>query len=135
MVAEHGLFYLYDSIAGGDSINTKQHRALLANLSKRSRYYVVNPGLIDRPEIRGSQIEVGNRYFEGAAAGAIMIGEFPCEEEFGKLFDWAQGVVDLPYDSSNIQAKVKGVDQQPERQEKIRRRRTAYALTKHDWVY
>ena len=135
MVAEHGLFYLYDSIKGGDSINTKQHRALLANVSKRSRYYVVNPGLIDRPEIRGSQIEVGNRYFEGAAAGAIMIGERPNKEEFGKLFDWPDAVVHLPYDSSNIQAIIKDLDEQPERQEKIRRTNVVGALTKHDWVY
>src|SRR5262249_10774136 len=67
MVRDSGLFYLHDSIAGSRAINSKEHRALLANVAKRSRYFIVNRGKIDEPERRGNQIEIGNRYFEGAA--------------------------------------------------------------------
>src|SRR5207245_9603073 len=77
MVAKNGIFYLHDSISGDQAIDSKEHRALVARVAKRSRYFIVNPGLIDRPEIRGNQIEIGNRYFEGAASGTIMVGERP----------------------------------------------------------
>ena len=77
MARETGLFYLHDTIAGSQAINSKEHRALFAKLAKRSRYFIVNPGKIDEPELTGRQIEIGNRYFEGAASGAIMVGERP----------------------------------------------------------
>ena len=68
MVQESGIFYLYDSMSATfPANNAKEHRALLANLAKRSRYFIVNPGKIDRQEERGNQIEIGGRYFDGAA--------------------------------------------------------------------
>ena len=90
IVRESGLFYLHDSIGGSQAINSREHRALLANVAKRSRYFIVNPGKIDEPDLRGNQIETSNRYFEGAASGAIMIGERPKNEEFERLFDWPE---------------------------------------------
>jgi len=45
--------YLYDTLRGSQSINSKEHRALFANALKRSRYFIVNPGKIDEPDQRG----------------------------------------------------------------------------------
>ena len=135
MVRESGLFYLHDSIGGSQAINSKEHRALLANVSKRSRYFIVNPGSIDQPDRRGNQIEIGNRYFEGAASGAIMVGERPANEEFERLFDWPEAVTQLPYDSCGIDMVIKDLDGDPERQDRIRRTNVVQALMRHDWVY
>ena len=41
---------------------------------------------------------MGNRFFEGAASGAIMVGERPNNEEFERLFNWPEAVTQLPYD-------------------------------------
>jgi len=68
MTIEKNFFYIYDTKRGDQAINSKEHRNLLANTAKRSRYFLVNPGLIDLPEVRGNQSEMGNRYFEGAAS-------------------------------------------------------------------
>ena len=135
MARESGLFYLHDSIGGDQAINSKQHRALLANVNKRSRYFIVNPGLIDRPDKRGSQIEIGNRYFEAAASGAIMVGERPNNEEFERLFDWPDAVTHLPYNSSEIDMVIKDLDGDPARRDGIRRTGVVRALMRHDWVY
>jgi hypothetical protein len=135
MVRESGLFYLHDSIAGIQAINSKEHRSLFANCAKRSRYFIVNPGLIDRPEKRGNQIEIGNRYFEGAASGAIMVGERPSNEAFETLFDWPEAMTQLPYDSCDIDLVIKDLDGDPERQDRIRRTGVVQALKRHDWVY
>ena len=123
------------ALAGVQAINSKEHRALLANIAKRSRYFIVNPGKIDQPELRGNQIEIGSRYFEGAASGAIMVGERPNNEVFERLFNWPEAVTQLPYDSCDIDMVIKDLDGDPERQDRIRRTGVVQALMRHDWVY
>jgi hypothetical protein len=135
MAREGGLFYLHDSIGGQQAINLKEHRRLLANVVKRSRYFIVNPGGIDQPEKRGKQIEIGSRFFEGAASGTIMLGEPPNNEAFERLFDWREAVAPLPYDSSDIDRVIADLDADPERQDRIRRTNVVQALMRHDCVY
>jgi len=135
MAGEGRLFYLYDTIGGSQAINPKEHRALFANVAKRSRYFLVNPGKIDEPDETGRQVEFGYRYFDGAAAGTIMLGEIPDNEVFPKLFDWPDAVIRLPYDSSDIDTVIKDLDNDPARQDRIRRTGVAQALLRHDWVY
>ena len=135
MAMESDLFYLYDTIGGSQAINSKEHRALFANVAKRSRYFIVNPGKIDRPDQRGDQIEIGGRYFEGAASGAIMVGERPKNEAFRTLFDWPEAVTQLPYDSYDIDMVIKDLDGDPERRNRIRRTSVVQSLMRHDWVY
>jgi hypothetical protein len=135
MAADNDFFYLHDSIAGDKAIDSGQHRALFANAARRSRYFLVNPGLINSPGIRGQQMEIGNRYFEGAASGTIMIGERPHTEAFDAYFDWPDVVVHLDYGSSEIGQIIADLDRQPERQERIRRTNVVQSLLRHDWVY
>jgi len=135
MAAEKRIFYLHDSIAGDQAINSAEHRALFVNVAKRSRYFIVNPGLIDRPDKRGVQIESGNRYFEGAAAGTIMVGERPDNAAFKELFDWPDALIHLPYDSGDIDTVINELDRQPERQDAIRRSNVGNTLMRHDWAY
>jgi hypothetical protein len=95
----------------------------------------VNPGKFDQPESRGNQIETSNRYFEGAAAGAIMVGERPNNEVFESLFDWPEAVTRLPFDSTDIDLVLRDLDDDPERLDRIRRTGVAQALMRYDWVY
>ena len=135
MAAQGGMFYLHDSTSADHVLDPLEHRILFSNIAKRSRYFIVNPGLIDRPEIRGNQIEIGNRYFEGAAAGSILLGERPRNGEFEELFDWPDALIDLPYNSPDAEAIVRELDQQPERQARIRKLNIQQSLLRHDWAY
>jgi hypothetical protein len=135
LAARSNLFYLHDTASGDKAIDLKEHRSLFTNIAKRSRYFIVNPGLIDRPDKRGDQIEIGNRYFEGAAAGTIMVGERPDNGQFSKLFDWPDAILHLPYDSANIGSIIEELDNNPEREERIRRANATNALLRHDWAY
>jgi len=135
MAAERDLFYLHDSISGDKAIDSSQHRALFAATAKRSRYFLVNPGLINQPGKRSQQIEIGNRYFEGAASGTIMVGERPHTEAFEHNFDWPDAVIHLDYGSTGIDRIINDLDRQPERQEEMRRTNVVQSLLKHDWAY
>jgi hypothetical protein len=135
MARAGGLLYLHDSISGSQAINSKEHRTLVANLAKRSKYFLVNPGKFDEPQNIGQQIEFGYRYFEGAAAGTIMVGERPNNEVFSKVFDWPDSVTRLPYDSTEIDEVIADLEGDPERQDRIRRTGVTQSLMRHDWVY
>jgi hypothetical protein len=135
MAEEDDLFYLYDSMSADQVLNPTEHRMLFANLLKRSRYFIVNPGLIDRPDIRGTQIEIGNRYFEAAAAGSILLGQRPLNGQFEQLFDWPDALIDLPYNSPDVANVMTELDRQPERQDAIRHMNVQQALLRHDWCY
>ena len=135
MASEDGLFYLYDSTSADQVLDPTEHRDLFANVVKRSRYFIANPGLIDRPDIRGDQIEIGNRYFEAAASGTIMLGERPNNGQFEKLFDWPNSLMDLPYNSARIDTLIKTLDRESEAMEKMRQMNVQQALLRHDWVY
>jgi hypothetical protein len=135
MTREGNFFYLHDSIDGSEALDLREHRALTANLAKRSRYFLVNPGKFDEPEHTGPQVEFGSRYFEGAASGAIMVGERPNNEAFPKLFDWPDAVIQMPYNSNDIDLIIRDLDRDPERQDRMRRTGVTQALMRHDWVY
>ena len=135
MAADKRLFYLHDSIAANQVLDAMEHRILVANIAKRSRYFIVNPGLFDRPDIRGDQIEIGNRYFEGAASGTLMLGERPNNAVFEKLFDWPDAVIHFPYNCADVGDVIGAIEADPERQDRIRRRNVKEALMRHDWAY
>ena len=135
MTKESGFFYVYDTLMAAGAINARDHRFLIANMAKRSQYFLVYPGLIDRPDIRGDQVEIGNRYFEAAAAGAIMIGEEPRNGEFEKLFNWPDAVSYLPFGSDNVSAIIKELDKDPDKREQIRKNSIVQSLLRHDWLY
>lgn len=139
MAKENKIFYIYDTLSGGPgglkAIDLKQHRDLFANLAKRSRFYIVNPGLVDCPSQRGNQIEIGNRYFDGAASGCIMIGEVPNNEVYGSLFNWPDAVISLPFGSDQIDTIINDLDKQPDREETMRRNNITQSLRLHDWAY
>jgi hypothetical protein len=137
LAAEKAIFYIYDTLQSGESLapHHRQHRDLLANIAKRSRYFMVAPGKIDVPEETQGQIEVGARYFEGAAAGTVMIGQAPNCEQFRSMFDWPDAVVEIPTDGSGMANLLSNLAAQPERLREISRRNVIETLLRHDWVY
>jgi hypothetical protein len=136
MAEEQRIFYLYDTISF--PMNTDypmQHRGLIANKAKRSRYFISNAAKSDRQfETRG-QSEIGFRFFEGASAGTVMIGEPPQNDAFKKYFDWPDAVIHVPYDTEDIAEILADLDSQPQRLAEIRKNNVIHSLLRHDWVY
>jgi hypothetical protein len=137
LAAEEQIFYIYDTLQNGESLapQHQQHRDLLANIAKRSRYFMVAPGKIDVPEESQGQVEVGARYFEGAAAGTVMLGQSPNCEQFHSMFNWPDSVIEIPSDGTGVANAISSLRAQPERIRQISRRNIAGALLNHDWVY
>jgi glycosyl transferase family 1 len=79
--------------------------------------------------------ELSGRFFEGAAAGAVMIGVRPRAGRFLTQFDWPDAVVDAPWDDPDVGALIERLDADPERLARIRRDGIVNSLLRHDWAY
>lgn len=135
-LAEQGkIFYYYDTVKKFHVIDPKEHRSLLANLIKRSRYFIANKAKVNQVEQIKGQFEIGYRFFEGAAAGAVMVGDPPATEAFEKYFNWPDAVIRIPFDAANIANIIADLDGQPERLARISRDNVVNSLLRHDCVY
>lgn len=137
-VSEGDLFYVYDSyqaMAKMEPIDFKQHRNLFANMVKRSKYFIVSPAKMNQPEETRGQVEIGSRYFEGAAAGAVMIGQAADCEAFREQFPWPDAVVEMQPDGSDALDVLADLDSNPARVCAISRRNAAESLLRHDWIH
>ncbi|PSB48974.1 glycosyltransferase [Chamaesiphon polymorphus] len=130
-------FYYYDTVKKQalEIDNPSEHRMMLVNLMKRSRFSINYFAKFNEPVYTQNSQEIGFRYFEGAAAGTIMLGMPPANEMFPKYFDWEDVVIEVPPDSQDIIATLAQLDSKPEKLATIRRRNVVNSLLKHDWVY
>lgn len=143
LAAARKIFYYFDTFAGGLGKDKKQrtfrvvdpaqHRMLLASLLQRSRYYVANRSRINEPEYTGKNEELSFRFYEGAAAGTVMIGEPPSTEEFRRQFGWQDSVIRVPFDCAQIESVLAELDRDPVRLARIRRDNVRNAALQHDW--
>jgi hypothetical protein len=141
---ERRVFYYYDTVvaSGVDGrhrtfsvADAAEHRTLLANLLQRSRYFIANRARVNEPEYEGGRDEISSRFYEGAAAGAVMLGEAPRDEEFRRQFDWPDAVIPLPFHSPDVARRIADLDADPERLGRIRRDNVRHAALRHDWVH
>jgi hypothetical protein len=144
LARDRRIFYYYDTVrASGErgrqmtfSVgNASEHRLLLASLLQRSRYYIANRARVNEPEIIEGKEEISSRFYEGVAAGAVLLGEPPRSDEFRRQFDWQDAVIRLPFDSPDAAEFLEALDADPQRIERIRRDNVHQAALRHDWVH
>ena len=138
----HKIFYYYDTVAAGADLLQRtfrvdvasEHRRLFASLLQRSRYFIANRSRVNEQEFAGRD-EISARFYEGAAAGTIMLGEAPRNEEFKRQFDWRDAVIHLPFDSPDVGRVLEDLDGNQERLREIRRNNVHNAALRHDWLH
>jgi hypothetical protein len=128
--------YLFDTVNATSVRETcDEHRQQLAEIIKRTRYFMANKAKVDAPHHRGTQEELGFRSFEGAAGGAVLIGETPKVPSLGQLFDWPDAHIHVPFDSTEVGAVIEELQKDPERVRRIRRNNVVNSLRRHDFAY
>lgn len=137
-------FYYYDTVAasGADMKqrtfrvdSPHEHRRMLATILKHSRYYIANRSYVNEPEFGAGREEISARFYEGAAAGTVMIGEAPRTEEFKRQFDWQNATIHVPFNSPDIGRILADLDTDPERLREIQRKNIREAALRHDWLH
>lgn len=128
-------FYLYDTLGSARMPDHREHRRQLGNLLRRTRYFLAYPGKVDAADETGGQQEIGFRYFEGAAAGAILVGEAPATPWFERLFGWQDSIVPLPWGSTQPEQALAPLQADEPRAERARHANVVESLLRHDHVY
>lgn len=136
--ARQDLFYVHDTGRGMAEVRVvshKQHRDHYANLAKRSKYFMVAPAKMNVSDETLGQVEVGFRYFEGTAAGTVLLGQAADCEAFREHFPWPNAVIEVNPDGSDILSVIADLGLEPERVRAMSRRNVAEALLRHDWIH
>ena len=142
LASDRRIFYYYDTVAAsghGQRQRTfhvddaSEHRLLLASILQRSRFFIANRALVNESEVTRGRHEISGRFYEGAAAGTVMLGEAPRTEEFRTQFDWADAVIPLPFDSPDVERLLVELDRDPQRLARISRENVRNAALRHDW--
>lgn len=134
---ERGLFYVHDTIAGGliQPRDHVEHRRMYARSAQRSRFFVTYPAKVDVTQETMGQSEVGARFYEGAAAGTVMVGQAPGVPSFAREFDWAGAVTELGTTDGSVEQALLPLLENPARTAELGARSAAAAARKFDWVY
>jgi len=137
-------FYYYDTVAASGTDlkqrtfrvdDAQEHRLMLATILKHSRYFIANRSHVNNPEFTAGRDEISARFYEGIAAGTVMIGEAPRIEEFKRQFDWPDAVIHLPFDSPDVSSILADLNSNQERLATVRSRNVREAALRHDWLY
>ena len=130
-------FYVHDTYRASvaDVYDPGAHRDLFAQTAKRSQFFVVAPPKFDSVVETAGQVEVGYRFYEGAAAGCVLIGERADSEAFRRLFAWADVVTEMAGDGSDCAAILTELRRQPEHLDLVSRRNAALSLMRNDWAH
>ena len=145
LAERRALSYYYDTFAGGAGSfardrtfhvhDAREHRLLLASLLRRTRYYIANRSLVNKPEFTRQREEMSYRFYEGAAAGTVMLGEPPDSCVFRQQFDWPDAVIRVPFDCPQIGRVLAELDRDREWLARISRENAAQAARRHDWLH
>jgi hypothetical protein len=131
-------FYVHDTVgrlAEQSAVDHAEHRELYAQIAKRSRFFVVAPAKIDAARTTEGQVAFGYRYFEGAAAGAVLLGQPADCDAFRRHFDWPDAVVTVAPDGSDVVEAIRRLERDPERLHATSCRNAEQALRRHDWAH
>jgi hypothetical protein len=131
------LFYIYDTIPGLNITprDYVQHRELVANFGKRARFFIAYPAKVDTAEETRGASEVGARFFEGAATGAVLLGQAPNVQAFRNDFHWQDAIVELGSTAESVNAFLSTVERDRERYVAAGKRNAVEALKRFDWAY
>jgi hypothetical protein len=135
LVEEQGLTYLYETRGDATVEDHQAHRALVANMMKRSKYFMayrVNDSP-ERQDRTGGDEVLSTRYFEGVAGGAVLLGSRTLSEEFDRTFDWPDAVVPVPYDETDMRGVLQDLAREPDRLAAARTANVRNSLLRHDW--
>jgi hypothetical protein len=128
-------YYMYDTVFNCPVSSHVDHRRRLADMIKRSRFFLVNVASWHKGDRTGGQQVFGCRYFEGSAAGAVLIGGSPRNDSYDESFGWKDSVIPLPFDSSDIADVIHELEADPDRVEWISKMNVVNSLRRHDHVH
>jgi hypothetical protein len=133
---DEGYFYQFDTVHGSQPISLQEHREHFRELNWRSKINIVNIAKVNMKHERGSDEEIGFRFFEATAAGCVLVGYRPNSRYWEELFGWQDSIFNVPLDEpAQLTRVVRSLLDDPDRMQEVSIRNRAEFLRRHDAVY
>ena len=115
------------------SVSHRIHRQNLAQTLQRSKFFFTYMAKRAVTQQRKSQEEFGPRYFEGAGAGVIQLGDaVKTNSAYLEHMNWDGAVIEAPYASADMPALLEDLEKDANWLEEVRRRNVTNCLLRHD---
>ncbi len=133
------LLYLWDTVPSRVPVGGYlQARQRTYHAIRNSKFFLSFnfsiPSEKSRLEARGEEA-IPARVFEGAAAGAVLLGSKPPLAEYDDLFDWPDALIEVPPDPADLKEFMSELERQTERIRHAGMTNALECLRRHDWVY
>jgi len=129
-------FYQFDTFAPQRNVtDPTEHRQFTADMIQRTKFFIANKAQMTNSALTGGQEDLSFRFFEGAAAGAVLLGHRPDIPAFHENFNWPDATIHVPAHSKDLPQHIEALEKDPERTRKIRQNNVVHSLQRHDWVY
>lgn len=136
LARERGWYYTYDTTTNCRVSSHIEHRSRLAEMIKRSQFFLVTGARWYDTDRTGGQFELGLRFFEGAAAGAVLVGDAPRGNRlFDEYFGWPDAVIPSRLTSDEIAVVLTDLAADPVRLARISSTNVVNSLRRHDHVH
>ncbi len=137
MTERRDLLYVWDLAPGAMKTGYDEARFRTYHMIRNSRLFTSFNFHIAAEKCRESRGEdaVPARVFEGAAAGAVMIGTAPTVPDYAPLFDWPDALIEMPMNPVDMEEFYAELQADPERLRRAGIRNAAESLRRHDWAY
>ena len=125
--------YMHSTFAGGEVHNMREHLALLNRLLQRSKISLCFEAS-NLARFRGRS-PLLYRWFEGWAAGCVIVGKKPQGKGIETLMSWQDSTLSIPDDPDEIIPFFEALLQDEPRLQEISRRNYVECRLRHDWRY
>lgn len=134
---ESGRFYHHTAVAAANfSGSHKLHRRNLAQTLQRSKVFFTYLAKRVVTGQRAAQEEFGPRYFEGAAAGALQVGDtVTSNPAYRDYVNWDGAVIEVPYSSKDMPALLEEIEKDASWVAAQRKANVIACLLGHDHLY
>ena len=134
-VSDNRFHYMFDTTGVTSFIDGHApHRMKLASMIKRTRFFIADKAKLNLPDQTGGSEVFGPRFFEGAAAGAILAGVPPGSDLFSSYFHWPDAYLPLPEGADPFPI-LDSFAADKDRVDEARKANVLNMLEHHDWVY
>lgn len=126
-------FYMHSTFSGAEVYDVRDHIGVLNRLLERSKISLCfEGGYLNRFRGRSPLLY---RWFEGWAAGCVIVGKRPLDDGVETLMDWQDSTLDVPGDCNEVIPFFEALLQDESRLQEISRRNYVECRLRHDWRY
>jgi hypothetical protein len=132
---ELGWHYVYDTASGMSIEDHVEHRTLVAENLSHAKFFLSNRGKFNDTSESAGVHDFGNRFFDGTAGGAVIVGEFAHTTGFDSCFDWGDIGIDLPAADPTLAKVLASRAHDTDWLAEVSIRNASETARRHDWAH